>query len=101
MITTNRYAGNTSLSVHDSDGKALEWEPSAPSSGKYICVDAYGSVSTGTGWVTEGSSSSIGVVRYFKIEGGGPTIYTNEEKTTTTNELQIYLDENGNLVFNT
>ena len=65
--TTTRAAGAGSVSATPTGlilGTAVT---SAPTSGKYIKVVGSGSVSTGTGWVTSGSTSSNSKTLYYPI----------------------------------
>lgn len=132
LITTSRTAstgyvtltaGSGSVSATGTNVTLGTKTTTKPSSGAYITVTGsgtvkgtgYGKVSTGTGWITSGTTSSSTssessktsntATAYYPVtlpeSESGPTIYTNAAKTTTTNQLQIYVDTSGNLIFKT
>lgn len=130
LITTSRTAstgyvtltaGSGSVSATGTNVTLGTKTTTKPSSGAYITVTGsgtvkgtgYGKVSTGTGWVTSGTTSSNTssessktsntATAYYSVTlpDTGPTIYTNAAKTTTTDQLTIYVDSSGNLVFKT
>lgn len=65
--TTTRIAGAGSVSATPTGLLLGSAVTSAPASGKYIKVVGSGSVSTGTGWVTEGSTSSNSKTLYYPV----------------------------------
>lgn len=65
--TTTRIAGAGKVSATPTGLLLGSAVTSAPASGKYIKVVGSGSVSTGTGWVTEGSTSSNSKTLYYPV----------------------------------
>lgn len=69
VATTSRTAGAGSVSASANGIELGTAVTSQPASGKYITVQGSGSVSTGTGWVTNGSTSSNTATKYYPIDG--------------------------------
>ena len=80
---TSRTKGEGSVSATPTGLDLGTPVTSAPSSGKYIKVDGSGTVSTGTGWITSGSTTSNTDTKYYPVDTASFTNAATNGKTYT------------------